>query len=278
MAKILPTLTFGSCISDLTCDKLQEIYSFPKLCTLCQWRTDQFLETKIYENAPYIPPASLGQRLKEYLDPVKGEWILEFQEKGAIDRFMDALEKGAILLTDNLMDMNIALYSNVPGCDPATKVQIRHRFQKNSDVPFFLHPSLPVAKTVQNMGEIVKYIRGKRPDISIWHLSYPFSPHQVGHGEKCEHIKSLARAVWELSPDVKIIPSLDVPPDLWKDRWHFAPVFYETLAQFIVDVENGRKEWRTLKPVMTFSDFMSYVEEGSRIGKIFTALKSLCHV
>lgn len=262
-------VSLGSCIADLTCDKLQAQFAVNKLHTMYQWRTDQFLETVVNKTTEFIPSQTLEVLLADYLDPVKGAGILRCQEKAYIDVWLSNLAKAKIILLDNLMDLNIVLYTGITGCFPSTKVQIRHRYKDNAQLPFMLHRQPSLEETVLNNLKIIDFIKTINKDISIWYLNYPFSPHCVAHQKKMEQIQALARAMWNTSPLLKVVPCLDVPANLQKDRWHFSDIFYETLALFIIKNEKGWFDTTQLSPIMTFDEFRRYVStDGSFFKRI----------
>ncbi len=252
-------VSLGSCIADLTCDKLQSQFGVNKLYAMYQWRTDQFLDTVVNKTSEFIPAQILQKLLADYLDPVKGADILLCQEKAAIDALLSNLAQAKIILLDNLMDLNIILYSGVDGCAPDTKVQIRHRYKDSAQLPFTLHCQPLLEETVTNNLKIIEFIKTVNSGISLWYLNYPFSPHRDGHQEKSERIQALAKAMWNASPLLKVVPCLDVPVGLQKDRWHFADIYYETLALFIMKVEKGLLDTGALSPIMPFEEFRRYV-------------------
>jgi hypothetical protein len=60
-------------------------------------------------------------------------------------------------------------------------------------------------------------------------------------------------------PDLKFIPSLDLAPELVKDRWHFAEIVYTVAAMHVVGVELGRIDGASLSSEMTFDAFRARV-------------------
>jgi lysophospholipase L1-like esterase len=254
----------GSCLSDLICDQLQAGFSIEKLDALYQWRTDQFLETVVRGTHRFIPEHGLEERLAPYLRPEKGADILRYQKKSTVDRWLDALGRARIVLLDNLTDLNVVLFSGVAGCAPETKVQIRHPYGDYRQLPFVPHLRPAAAETVRNNVEIVEFIKSRNPDISVWFVNYPFSQ-MVGEsadpGEPMwwGGVRETARGMRAALPDLKFIPSLDLAPELVKDRWHFAEIVYTVAAMHVVGVELGRIDGASLSSEMTFDAFRARV-------------------
>ncbi|WP_304473444.1 hypothetical protein [uncultured Desulfovibrio sp.] len=252
MRKLHSSCTFGSCISDITCDILQEKYNVKKNFALYQWRSDQFIQTVI-QGVPFIPEG-LEKILKLYLDPQKGEGILCAQKKKHIELWLESVASSDIILIDNLMDLNIIIYSEVYGCDKKTSVQIRHRFKNNFSIPFILHEQPPLEEVVANNKEIIKFIQRINPNISLWYLNYPYSTHLVTHPTKAQKIQTLAKMMWKGVPGIRQIPSFNISDMLSKDRWHFTNKFYASIASYIMQGELNNSTMN-LSPIMNFNDF-----------------------
>ena len=263
------TCALGGCLCDFTLKSMEKIFSYKKLDCLYQWRSDQFIKTVVTEECPYLRNEHMN-RVHRFLDNEKGLQILENQKKERVQQFFENMKQSSIMLFDNIVDINIVLYTNILNRDDTCFFQIRHKYWKmkggNTLVPFPIVERLSPHEIIANMVFIFDYFKSLKNDISIWYLNYPFSTHLAVSNPldtKKEKMKmELAHLISDIS-SIKYIPCFIVESVYAKDKLHFIDLFYDILGTYIYLCENDIIKYQHFPPVMKFQDFNNYIVKQS---------------
>ncbi len=252
----LNIVTLGSClahrVAQALCDRTHSLL----LHAQYQWRSDQFCDYIIDKTTPFIPQRLFADT-HPWLAPEKGIDVLEAQRPETIDTFIRSLPQTDILLLDNLIDINIMLFSNIHAAYPNSKVQLRYRDGVAKLLPYKNEGYIDLAASVENFQKLIAFCQNINPNIFIVFINYPYSPHIKKFPEAAARIIHFAQSCH--FENVLHIPTLGIAQKYCVDRWHFDQSLYNRLGEVIAATHAANQPLP--KIVHTLAAFSDFVEE-----------------
>lgn len=246
---------FGSCMSNLTMSRLNNIYGYEQTHSIHHNRSDVFIKYHIEKNS-MIPLEKLERELlpknqsdleaRNILRNQYSEHLGLFQLESSRHKygnFIDFAHEGRwdLILLDNFMDIAAKLMFNVID-DPYQEKPLflnPHFYQNEAEISRQYHhtPFLSAQESLNNWITICQWLHKLQPQAKIFFIPY-HSCSSTENEERYNRITGFHNLLGELktSTNINIVPPLDVHPALTKGQvdWpHFDDRIYNALAGYI---------------------------------------------
>jgi hypothetical protein len=266
----MKVMAFGSCMSNLTINRLVADYGFTQTHSVHHNRSDNFIRYFIDRESEMIPhdffdgllsyKSDTENQARMFLRNQYADWIgfHEIEKKSANQNLFADLSTETIdvILMDNYMDISSKLMKCVSDVDLADRpLFINPGFYTNQEEVNSLFDwsgdFLTPEESAKNNVTIYRWLREQQPRAKIFYLTY-HSCSSTDYPERFSRARYFYPALVKAAEgeDLNIVPPLEVPPELTKGQidWpHFQPQVYRALAGYVyLTTVSDRGGWANL--------------------------------